>query len=125
MISFDIINHDILLNKIDFIEIRGIARNWFSSYLANRQQTATKNGITSSHTDINCGVLQGSILGPLLFLWYVNDFHLSLLIFFIFIDFLRLIYFANIEILFHLRPVSTLNSQRSIHSYMLANYLLT
>ena len=46
--AVDVINHEILLNKIDFIGMCGIARNWFSSYFANRQQTVSKNGITLS-----------------------------------------------------------------------------
>ena len=75
--AFDTINHDILLDKLSYYGIRGIALEWFRSYLQNRKQYVYLNDHISSLKEINCGVPQGSILGPLLFIVYINDFHRS------------------------------------------------
>ena len=72
--AFDTINHDILLYKLSHYGIRGKALEWFRNYLNNRKQYVYLNGFNSSYKDINCGVPQGSILGPLLFIIYINDF---------------------------------------------------
>ena len=71
--AFDTIDHNILLCKLDNIGIRGVANKWFSSYLTDRYQYVSHDGENSSRQKIICGVPQGSILGPLLFLIYIND----------------------------------------------------
>ena len=71
--AFDTIEHDILLKKIENTGIRGPALTWITSYLNGRQQRVIVNGACSSWNSIVCGVPQGSILGPLLFLIYIND----------------------------------------------------
>ena len=71
--AFDTINHRILFDKLYKYGVRGIALDWVKDYLSNRKQFVHFNGISSNQSDITCGVPQGSILGPLLFLLYVND----------------------------------------------------
>ena len=71
--AFDTLNHAILLRKLEFYGIRGIALKWFCNYLTNRKQFVIYNNESSNTEVISCGVPQGSVLGPLLFLVYIND----------------------------------------------------
>ena len=71
--AFDTVNHEILLRKLEHYGIRGKVLFWFKSYLTNRKQYVSFNGESSELKNIICRVPQGSFLGPLLFLIYIND----------------------------------------------------
>ena len=76
--AFDTVDHQILIQKLNYYGIRRIANNRFSSFLQNRTQFVSINGFDSNVNAISCGVSQGSILGPLLFLIYINDLHFAI-----------------------------------------------
>ena len=71
--AFDTVDHSILLNKMDHYGIRDTSNVWFKNYLDGREQFVSINGIESEREKIVCGVPQGSVLGPLLFLIFIND----------------------------------------------------
>ena len=71
--AFDTINHDILITNLEHMGIRGLANDWFKSYLSERKQYLEIHDEKSPLETIKCGVPQGSILGPILFLIYIND----------------------------------------------------
>ena len=73
--AFDTVNHTILLSKLQHYGIRGIALKWFESYLLGRKQFVVVNKACSGIAQVRCGVPQGSILGLLLFILYMNDFN--------------------------------------------------
>ena len=75
---FDTVDHDILLKKLDYYGVRGIASQWFASYLKNRKQFVLISGNISSTQVIQTGVPQCFILGPLLFLLSINDLNKSI-----------------------------------------------
>ena len=71
--AFDTVNHRILLQKLNAYGIRGNMLKWFGSYLTGRSQYVVYEGVKSDIYNVTCGVPQGSILGPLLFILNMND----------------------------------------------------
>ena len=71
--AFDTVDHNILLSKLEIYGISGTTHEWFKSYLHNRTQRCSVNGFLSDATSLTCGIPQGTILGPLLFIIYIND----------------------------------------------------
>ena len=71
--GFDTLDHQLLIEKLKFYDIRHIASQWLNSYLKNREQFVLYNNVESDMGWVRCGVPQGSLLGPSLFLLYRND----------------------------------------------------
>jgi hypothetical protein len=73
--ALDVCSHEILLMKLERMGVRDTALQWFKNYLANRKQKVDINGKLSEERGIEISIMQGSILGPILFLCYINDLH--------------------------------------------------
>ena len=71
--AFDTVNHEILLEKLKYYGIRSKQNDWLRSFLTNRKQYVSMEDFFSQTKIVKCGVPQGSTLGPLLFLIYIND----------------------------------------------------
>ena len=71
--AFDTLDHEILISKLNHYSFRGTANKWFYSYLEKSKQFVTVDSVSSDTIIIKCGVPQGSILGPLLYILYAND----------------------------------------------------
>ena len=120
--AFDTVNHSILLSKLNHYGIRGNVLNWFQSYLSNREQFVCVNGHNSSSLTVSCGVPHGSVLGPLLFLLYVNDLPNSsnLLKFHLFADDTN-IYFSSNDLSYLQETIN--NELLSVAEWMKSNRL--
>ena len=75
--AFDTVNHNILVKKLEHYGVIGNVLDWFRSYLCGRSQYVTVNGHVSDSLSITCGVQQGSVLGPLLFLYMSMIYQVS------------------------------------------------
>jgi hypothetical protein len=73
--AFDVCSHSILIKKLKNLGIKGMELEWFSSYLTDRKQCVDINGTLSDSNDNKISILPGSILGPILFLCYINDLY--------------------------------------------------
>ena len=71
--AFDTVDHQILLAKLNHYGICEVSNDWFKSYLSNCNQYVSINGYECGLAALNCGILQGSVIGPILFLLYIND----------------------------------------------------
>ena len=71
--AIDTLNHEILVKKLQHYGTRGIASKWIISYLTSIKQYVNIQDTSSEHKEILCGVPQGSILGPKLFIIYINE----------------------------------------------------
>ena len=94
--AFDTVNHEILITKLENYGVRGSNIKWYSNYLEGRKQFICFGEKNTELENITCGVSQGSILGPLLFLIYINDIYKSS-------DILNFILFADDTNLFFSR----------------------
>ena len=112
--AFDTIDHSILLKKLSYYGITGPELDWFQSYLSDRTQFVDIDGVQSQHLHITTGVPQGSILGPLLFLIYINDLSYAS-------NFISIMYADDTNLLstlcnFHCSNVSNAQLSRNINS---------
>ena len=109
--------HEILLSQLDHYGLRGLTNNWFKSYLTDRKQYVSINGYNSSLSSTAYGVPHGSVLGPLLFLLYINDLHTA-------IKFCIVHHFADdTSFLFLTNSIKKLNELINIDLKNLSNWL--
>jgi len=92
--AFDTVNHQVLCTKLHHMGFRGVALKWFQSYLSNRKHFVDIGGVFSQMSDVRMGVPQGSVLGPVLFLLYINDMYRAS-------GNLNLVHFADDTTVFH------------------------
>lgn len=116
--AFDTVDHSILITKLDYSGIRGVAGEWFRSYLYNRKQYVSINYNNSSTLNIIKGVPQGSVLAPLLFLIYINDLHRTS-------NVLKFVHFADDTTVFHSHSdLNVLTTLVNAELYNISNWLI-
>ena len=108
--AFDTVEHDILSGKLEHYGIRSLANEWFRSYLSNRKQYVSINGYESSLASALYSVPQGPVLGPLLFLIYINDLNQA-------IKFCKVHHFADDTNLLHFNK-SVVNLNKLVNQDM-------
>ena len=104
--AFDTIDHNILIKKIPFLGFTDETIKWYTSYLSNRKFIISMENANSDKASITCGVPQGSILGPLLFLIYINDMPQA-------VDSELLLYADDICLVFQHRNIKTIEEHLS------------
>ena len=110
-------DHNILLQKLNQYGIRGVANNWFNSYLSNRTQFVSINGFQSKTKNISIGVPQGSVLGLLLFLIYISDLNVA-------INYAIIHHFADdTNLLITGKSLKTIKKHTNIDFKLLCNWL--
>ena len=115
--AFDTVKHDILLSKLEHYGVRDLANEWFKSYLSNRKQYLSINDYHSNLADVKFGVPQVSLLGPLLFLIYINDLSQAL-------KFCKVHHFADDTNLIHFsKSVNRLNKHVNLNLKNLTYWL--
>ena len=116
--AFDTVNHKILVDKLAHYGVRGVTNNWFTSYLSDRHQYVTIQGFKSNTNRINHGVPQGSVLGPLLFLIYINDLHNAII-------YSKVYHFADDTHFLNINPsVKKIQKQMNVDLKLLYKWLL-